>query len=125
MLTIIFTFSLSSIAIMISLKTIEERRQKKFLFSNPRRRADEAVAKIANNAKNLLSVLNRKNGKLFTALIGNAIYEGVSSVKRKTYLRKLKFLDSLRIRNRGNLKKKGSASFFLKNVSEYKGKYIK
>lgn len=123
MLTIIFTFSLSSIAVMIGLKTIEEKRQKRFLFSESRKRADAAAQKIADNAKNRFSILNGRNGKLFATLIGNAIYDGASSIKRKTYLRKLKFLDSLR--NRGNLKKKGSASFFLKNVSEYKGKYVK
>lgn len=123
MLTIIFTFSLSSIAIMIGLKTIEEKTPKRFLFSGSRKRADAVALKIIDNAKNHFSVLNGKNGKLFAMFVGNAIHNGVSSVKRKTYLKKLKFLDSLR--NRVNLKKKGSASFFLKNVSEYKGKYIK
>ena len=123
MLTIIFTSSLFSIAAIISWKMIEEKKSKMFFFSNLRKCADEAVEKTVNGAKNRFSVLNKKNAKLFVAFAGNSILNGVSSVKRKTYLKKLKFLDSLMAG--GNLKKKGSASFFLKNVSEYKGKYTK
>ncbi|KKR46047.1 MAG: hypothetical protein UT90_C0003G0032 [Parcubacteria group bacterium GW2011_GWA1_40_21] len=123
MLTIIFILSLFSIAAIISWKMIEEKKSKMFFFSNLRKCADEAVEKTVNGAKNRFSVLNKKNAKLFVAFAGNSILNGVSSVKRKTYLKKLKFLDSLMAG--GNLKKKGSASFFLKNVSEYKGKYTK
>lgn len=123
MLTIIFIFSLCSIAIMIGFKMIEEKRRAKFFFKEARSRADAAAARIAENAKNHFSVFNGKNGKLLAALIGNAILYGVSKVRRNTRLKKLQFMESLKT-NR-NLKKKGSASFFLKNVSEYKGKYIK
>jgi len=123
MLTIIFTSSLFSIAAIISWKMMEEKKSKMFFFSDMRKRADAAVEKTVNGAKNHFSVLNKKNAKLFVAFAGNSILNGVSSVKRKTYLKKLKFLNSLRAG--GNLKKKGSASFFLKNVSEYKGKYTK
>src|SRR3989338_3816183 len=123
MLTIIFTFSLFSVAAIVIWKMMEEKKSKKFFFSDLRKRADEAVEKTINGAKNRFSVLKKKNGKLIAVFAGNSILNGISSVKRKTYLKKLKFLNSLRAG--GNLKKKGSASFFLKNVSEYKGKYIK
>ena len=123
MLTIIFTFSLFSVAAIVIWKMMEEKKSKKFFFSDLRKRADEVVEKTINGAKNRFSVLNKKNGKLIAVFAGNSILNGISSVKRKTYLKKLKFLDSLRAG--GNLKKKGSASFFLKNVSEYKGKYTK
>lgn len=122
MLTIIFTFSLFSIAMMIILKLIEERGQKVF-FEKSRKRADAAVAKIADNAKKRFSILNKSNIKLLAIFAGSAVKSSALNIKRKTHLKKLKFLDSLR--NRGNLKRKGSASFFLKNVSEYKGKYVK
>ena len=100
---------------------IEEKRREKFFFKEARSRADAAAAKIAKNAKNHFSILNGENGKLLAILIGKAILYGVSKVKRNTRLKKLQFMESLKT-NR-NLKKKGSASFFLKNVSEYKGKH--
>lgn len=108
---------------IIGLKMIEERRREKFFFTEARSRADAAAAKIAENVKNHFSILNGRNAKWLAIFIGNALMYGASSIKRKTNLRKLKFLNSLK--TGGNLKKKGSASFFLKNVSEYKGKYIK
>ena len=121
MLTIIFIFSLCLIAITIGFKMIEEKRQEKFFVKEARLRADAAVARIVKSAKNNFSVLNGENGKLLAALIGKAILYGISKVKRSARLKKLQFMESLKT-NR-NLKKKGSASFFLKNVSEYKGKH--
>lgn len=123
MLTTIFLFSLFSIVIIISLKAVEERRQKRFLFPRLRNRADVLTKKIANETNQVIYSINANNGKSFISLFRKIILNTLYGISRKIKLRKLKFTDSLRVR--GNLNKKGSASFFLKNVSEYKGKYIK
>lgn len=119
----IFLFSLSLIAVMIGFKTVELKIQRRLLFSELRVRADVLSFKIVNKVKKTISILNINNGKMFASFFLNLVFGAVSDTGRKIKLRKLKFIDSLRV-NR-NLKKKGSASFFLKNVSEYKGKYIK
>lgn len=123
MITIVFTSSLFLISAMISLKLIEERKRRKFLFSDLREGADKASLRIVNKIKKYFLLLKTKDGKTPIAFIGRLVIFGVSSVKRKISLRKIKFMQSLKVG--GNLKKKGPASFFLKNVSEYKIEYIK
>ena len=123
MLTIIFILSLSLIVMMIGFKSIEEKKRKKFLFSNLRERIDIAVMNIVSSVRKNLSLLNKKNIKFIAVFVGNILKVIALNFKRKLRLRKLRFIDSLRIK--GDLKKKRSASFFLKNVSEYKGKYVK
>lgn len=123
MIIIVFTFSLFSIPAMIGLKLIEEKRSRKFLFFGLREGADKVSLRIINNIKNRFSVLKTKKGKLSEVFMGRLIVRGVLSIKRKINSRRAGFLHSLRISV--NLKKKGSASFFLKNVSEYKTEYIK
>ena len=120
MLTIIFIFSLFAIAITIGFKMIEERRRERFLLSDLLKRADGVSEKISKKTKKLILGLNGRNLTLLVIFIGSAILAGVLIARRKLHLRKLKFIDSLKTSK--NLKKKGSASFFLKNVSEYKGK---
>ena len=120
MLTIIFTVSLVLTAIMIGWKMIEEKKQEKFLLSDLRKKADGVSEKIIKKTKKLIHVLNRRNVKFIAVFLVGAILAGALSARRKLQLKRLKFLDSLRTRE--NLKKKGSASFFLKNVSEYKSK---
>ena len=124
MLTIIFIASLVLIAIMIGWKMIEERNQEKFLFSDLRNVADGVSEKISAKTKKFILVLNRRNIELLAIFIVSAILGGALSARRALRLKSLKYIDSLNNR-KVNLKKKGSASFFLKNVSEYKGKYIK
>ncbi|MBU6431302.1 MAG: hypothetical protein KGJ58_01915 [Patescibacteria group bacterium] len=121
MLTTFFLFSMSSIAIMIGLKIVEERLQKKLFFSGLRSRADILAAKIGDEIEKSISALSRE--RLFMPFFRNLVISIVSNTRRKIKLIKLKFTDSLRVN--GNFKKKGSASFFLKTVSEYKEKYIK
>ena len=108
---------------MIGFKSIEEKKRKKFLFSNLRERIDIAVMNIVSSVRKNLSLLNKKNIKFIAVFVGNILKVIALNFKRKLRLRKLRFIDSLRIK--GDLKKKGPASFFLKNVSEYKGKYVK
>lgn len=112
-----------SIAMMIGFKTIEQKIQKKLFFSGLRNRGDILTAKTVDELKKAVSVLNIDNTRKLMSSLRNIVFGAVSDTGRKIKFKKLKFIDSLRV-NR-NLKKKGSASFFLKNVSEYKGKYIK
>ncbi|MBM2818215.1 MAG: hypothetical protein HW401_805 [Parcubacteria group bacterium] len=120
MLTIIFIVSLALIAIMIGWKMIEERRREKLLFYDLRKRTDGVLEKISKKTKKSILVLNRRNAKLIAIFFVGVILAGALGARRNLRLKRLKFIDSLRTRD--NLKKKGSASFFLKNVSEYKGK---
>lgn len=123
MLTAFFLFSLFSIAIMIGFRAIEEKNKKRILFSKFRNRADVSAIKICDKIKKTISVLSVDNIRLFASFLINLILEVMSKTGRKIKLEKLKFGNSFEV-NR-NLKKKGSASFFLKNMSEYKGRYIK
>ena len=123
MLTIIFIFSLSAIAITIGFKMMEEKRRERFLLSDLRKRADGVSEKISKKTKKFILGLNRRNLEMLAIFIGGVILAGVFTARRKLHLRRLKFTDSFRAnRANKNLKKRGSASFFLKNVSEYKGK---
>lgn len=118
MLTIIFIFSLFSFSAIISLKWIEEKKRRQLLFPRSRERADAIAAKVVGNIKIFSAVLNGGNGRLFAMSIRSALLSVALSIKRKLTVKKLKFLNSLK--NSGNLRRQGPASFFLKNVSEYK-----
>ena len=88
-----------------------------------RKRADAMAMKIISRLKIFFGILDAKNGKLFVMFFAVALLRIASGIKRGISLKKIKFLNSLRVS--GNLEKHGSASFFLKNVSEYKNKHPK
>ncbi len=117
MIMTMLIFSLFSLLTIIGLKLIEVKKQKKLLFSQPREQADIAVTKIIEDIKNFFSIF-RENAKLFAISMRNTFFSGASIIRRKSNVNKLKFIEFLR--NRGNFKKQGPTSFFLKNVSEYK-----
>lgn len=124
MLTVIFIASFVLIILMISLKSIEEGKGNKLFFFKLRMRADDFVNKAIEDIKIFFAIFSKKNAKLFALFLSGLILSGLSNVKRKLGIKKLKLTDSFKNQKISN-KKKGPSSFFLKNVSEYKSGYIK
>lgn len=108
---------------MIGIKTIEHKIQKKLFFLKLRADTDVLIANILHKIKKTISILNTKNSITSISFLGSVVYSVISNISKKFKLKKLKFIESLRVNK--NLKKTSSSSFFLKNMSEYKGKYIK
>lgn len=121
MLTTIFIVSLLILSAMLVFKWFEERKEEKLFLEQLRRNIDISVMKIILRLRIFFAVLNRVNGKLFLMFLVIFLSRITSGIRRKVSLKKMKFLNSLRVS--GNLEKNSSASFFLKNVSEYKNKH--
>lgn len=121
MLTTIFIVSLLMLSMMFGFKWAEERRGKKLFLEQLRRNVDISVMKIILRLGVFFSVLSRRNGKLFLMFLFVFLSRITSGIRRIINLKKMKFLNSLRVS--GNLEKNSPASFFLKNVSEYKNKH--
>lgn len=124
MLTVIFTASFVSIILMISLKSVEESKGDKLFFLKLRMRADDFTSRAIEDIKIFFAIFSKRNAKLFALFLFDLILFGLSNIKRKLGIRKLKLHDSFKNQKIVN-KKKGPSSFFLKNVSEYKSSYIK
>lgn len=119
MLTIIFIASLVLIIAMIALKSIEEKRQVQFFFPRLRVRSDIFANKLIEDVKVFFAILSKKNAKLFVLFLVGLIFSALSNLKRKSNIKKMRILNSLKSERKID-KKKGPPSFFLKNVSEYK-----
>lgn len=121
MLTTTFIVSLLMLSGMLGFKWAEERKGSKLFLEQLRRDVDIAVMKIIFRLRIFLAVLNRRNGKLFLMFLVVFLSRITSGIRRRINLKKMKFLNSLRVS--GNLEKNSPASFFLKNVSKYKDKH--
>lgn len=104
---------------MIAFRAVEENKQRKLFIPRLRARADVFADKIIKDIKIFFAILSGKNAKLFVLFLADLILSGLSKIKRKSDMKKMKFLDSLKSERKAD-KKKGPPSFFLKNVSEYK-----
>lgn len=123
MLTITFIVSLLILTAMVGFKWVEEKKGKKLFLERLRKHIDVLVIKIISKFRIFFGILDGKNRKLFIMFFVVVLLRIASGIKRRISLKKIKFLNSLRVS--GNLEKSGSASFFLKNVSEYKNKHLK
>jgi hypothetical protein len=116
-----FYISLAGILGMLGLKVAEIRSNKKTLISKIAEKTDDTVWKYYINTKKILSYINRKSA---IALIQWIAYY-ILSWARRAYIwahRKAhahppskKVIDM--VRGRGEIKKNGGVSFFLKSIS--------
>jgi len=117
-LTIIFALSLLGIIFMIAHKIVELKWGRSFLFADLRPKLDR---KLHQAGRFLKSAITLQNLWTFLDLVFHLGHRTIKVAKEKTeeaYYR----VDDI-MKERAVLKTEGnSASFFLKNVSEYKNK---
>ncbi len=117
---ITFYFSLVAIVFFVVFKN-REKATGKFLFPPEfKMRGDAFIKRWHDQVKLFISYLNKKNAMIILHIFLSYLGRVLHLSHRKVVEQKQKL--SMELRRRHVLEKKGSASLFLRNVSEYKDK---
>jgi hypothetical protein len=114
---IIFIISFFFIFTIFLIKGLEIYYNKVFFLTNLLKKADNFILKIISNIKTYISHLNFKNIQLIFSWIMVNISKLIRNIKRRFDHKHSHFFSK---RDYLDTKNKGSVSFFLKDVSDYK-----
>ncbi len=116
----IYLFSISVIAALLMLvgKQHELSTGKVTVFASFLKKTDPILKQYWNSFIHFLSLFNKRTARLLLHMIVEEMIHFLKAIKRRLDSKQSKFF--MMVKGKGEVKRRGSASFFLKHIKEHK-----
>ena len=118
MITALFAVSLAMTATLLGAKSYELSTGKAFFLSSVSRTTDPVLRVYGLRLKRIARLFNRKNALLLAHYILEQTIDLSKAAKRRLDSKQSRFLTM--VKTRPDIRRKASASFFLKHIKEHK-----